>query len=160
MTTTPDTAATSAVALALYRTARALRTWSPPLSYAEWSVLSVVCDRGPITPGRVATLEGVRPPTVTRTVHALVDAGLVTRSGHHRNQRLVELRATPAGHAARAQGVPGAVADALASLDPADVDAVHRVAATLLERLHHRPASPAPAAAALAGAALAAGVAQ
>ena len=155
MTTTADT---SSVALALYRTARALRTWSPPLSYAEWSVLSVVCDRGPITPGRVATLEGVRPPTITRTVHALVDGGLVTRSDHHSNQRLVELRATPAGHAARAQGVPGAVADALAALDPADVDAVHRVAAALLERLHHRP--PSAAAPALAGAALAAGVAQ
>ena len=66
------------------------------LSAPRLSALSVVVFRGPLTLGELAAAEGVRPPTMTRTVQGLEQEGLVRRKvGADRRTSLVS--ATPRG---------------------------------------------------------------
>lgn len=67
------------------------------LSAPRLSALSVVVFAGPITLGDLARLEQVRPPTMTRLVHALEAARLVTRSPDSRDKRQIWIKATPKG---------------------------------------------------------------
>jgi DNA-binding MarR family transcriptional regulator len=73
------------------------------------SALSVIVYAGPITLGALAAAEQVKPPTMTRLVRALEDAGLVQRDIDHNDRRVARLRATPRGesvlHAGRARRV-------------------------------------------------------
>jgi len=73
------------------------------------SALSVIVYAGPITLGELAAAEQVKPPTMTRLVRALEDAGLVQRDIDHNDRRVVRLHATPKGesvlHAGRARRV-------------------------------------------------------
>lgn len=62
----------------------------------QFSVLARL-DRGESTPGELAAAEKVSAPSMTRTVAALVDAGLVERSGSAQDRRQVVVRLTPAG---------------------------------------------------------------
>ena len=61
------------------------------------SALSVIVFAGPITLGDLAAAEQVKPPTMTRLVRALEQAGLVKREGDRNDRRIVRLRATPRG---------------------------------------------------------------
>src|SRR5215218_6759188 len=61
------------------------------------SALSVVVFSGPISLGRLAEAERVRPPTMTRTVQGLEAAGLVRRQADPSDRRAVLLRATAKG---------------------------------------------------------------
>jgi DNA-binding MarR family transcriptional regulator len=87
------------------------------------SALSVIVFAGPITLGELAAAEQVRPPTMTRLVRALEDAGLVRRESDKNDRRVVRLRATARGesvlHAGRARRVKR-LATPLADLSPAD----------------------------------------
>src|SRR5687767_2715878 len=67
------------------------------LSAPRLSALSVVVFAGPLTLGALAAAEGVRPPTMTRLVTALEDAGLVTRSVDPVDARLTRVAATARG---------------------------------------------------------------
>ena len=64
---------------------------------AQLSALSVLVFGGPQTSGRLAAIEQVSRPTMTRVVAGLERAGLVERTPHPADGRAYTLRATPAG---------------------------------------------------------------
>jgi DNA-binding MarR family transcriptional regulator len=55
--------------------------------------------KGPLTPGQLAELERVAPPSMTRTVNCLVEKGLVARDDHPSDGRSKLLVLTDAGRA-------------------------------------------------------------
>lgn len=101
------------------------------------SALSVIVFGGPITLGRLAEAERVRPPTMTRTVQGLEAAGLVRRAADPDDGRVVNVRATRRGesvlHAARARRVT-ALAKGLGALSRQELEALEH-AVGLLERV-------------------------
>ena len=86
--------------VSLLRTARRLRAMKSvdELSDAQFSVLAWLHSDGPRTPRELAEAEHVRPPSMTRTLAGLVDAGLVQRTDHPRDGRQVLCSVTEAGH--------------------------------------------------------------
>src|SRR2546426_12837473 len=68
------------------------------LSAARLSALSVVVFAGPLTLGRLAAAEQVRPPTMSKIVTGLEEEGLVERRPDPRDGRVVQIRATPKGN--------------------------------------------------------------
>lgn len=66
------------------------------LSAPRLSALTVV-SAGPLSLAQLAEAEQVRPPTMSRIVDALVEAGLVTRDIDPANRRSVRIAATEAG---------------------------------------------------------------
>ena len=60
----------------------------------QFSVL-VRLEEAPRTPGELADIERVSPPSMTRTVSALVDRGLVARTADPSDGRQVILSLTP-----------------------------------------------------------------
>ncbi|MBI1378014.1 MAG: MarR family transcriptional regulator [Frankiales bacterium] len=68
--------------LAVMRLARRLRQTRADhgLGLGQLSVLATLDRGGPMTAGALAALEQVRPPSLTRTLTHLEDAGLVVRS--------------------------------------------------------------------------------
>ncbi|HEV7389931.1 MAG TPA: MarR family transcriptional regulator [Gemmatimonadaceae bacterium] len=74
------------------------------LSAPRLSALSVVVFGGPITLGRLARTEQVRPPTMTRIVTGLERAGLVKRVGVADDRRLTRIEATAKGQRVLAAG--------------------------------------------------------
>jgi DNA-binding MarR family transcriptional regulator len=71
---------------------------------ARLSALSVLVFGGPMSIGRLAAAEQVRPPTMTRIVAALEADGLVARRPHPRDARQAVLRATAAGERVLQEG--------------------------------------------------------
>lgn len=67
------------------------------LSAPRLSALSVVAFAGPLSLAELAAAEQVRPPTMSRIVDALVEAGLVTRERAPDNRRSVRIAATARG---------------------------------------------------------------
>src|SRR5437868_10351956 len=63
----------------------------------QLSAMSVIVFGGPITLGRLAQAEGVRPPTMTRLVEALAGAGLIVRTVDASDRRVVRVEATTKG---------------------------------------------------------------
>ena len=64
---------------------------------AQLSALSVLVFGGDTTLGRLAAAEHVRPPTMTRVVGALEEAGLVRKEQSPDDRRSVRISATAAG---------------------------------------------------------------
>ena len=85
--------------IALLRTARRVRMErsSTEITDGQYSVLHGLANLGPLTPGVLADREHVQPPQMTRTVTALVEAGLVARSEHPTDRRQVLVTITAAG---------------------------------------------------------------
>lgn len=67
------------------------------LSGPRASALSVIVFRGPIAMGALADAEQVRPPTITRLVASLEQAGLVRRVSDRCDGRVQLVEATAAG---------------------------------------------------------------
>lgn len=67
------------------------------LSDSQLGVLFDLDLNGPMTPGRIATLEHVSPPSMNRTVNGLEDAGLVRREPDPTDGRRVLVTLQPAG---------------------------------------------------------------
>ncbi|PXY30963.1 MarR family transcriptional regulator [Prauserella muralis] len=65
----------------LNRRLRAQRT-SEDLSLTQISALSTLHKCGAMTPGKLAAKEGVQPPSMTRVIAALDEAGYVERTPH------------------------------------------------------------------------------
>lgn len=61
------------------------------------AVLGQVVANGPMTPGDLAERERVRPPSMTRTIQQLLEAGLVDRHTHPDDGRQILVEATPQG---------------------------------------------------------------
>jgi DNA-binding MarR family transcriptional regulator len=82
------------------------------------SALSVLVFGGPVPIGRLAEVEQVSAPAITKTVTALEEAGLACRVRHPTDRRVVLVEATAAGRAllergraARVRVVAGLIAD-------------------------------------------------
>jgi DNA-binding MarR family transcriptional regulator len=101
-----ETDARSEIAALLHeqfaRLTRRLRTLELPdgMTPERLSALSVIEKRGPISVTALAENEMVRPATMSRMVSALVDEGLVKRSGDKTDGRGVLVTATPKGRRA------------------------------------------------------------
>lgn len=65
----------------------------------QFSVLLWIEKRGPLTPGQLAELERIQPPSMTRTVSCLADDGLVSKAAHPTDGRAVVVTLTDEGRA-------------------------------------------------------------
>jgi DNA-binding MarR family transcriptional regulator len=111
----------------------------------QLSALSVIVYGGGITLGALAAAEQVRPPTMTRLVASMEEAGLVERETDSADRRVVRIRATPKGRRLLEEGRDrriAVIAEALATLPAKDVteiaralDAIEKVAGTPKPRL-------------------------
>jgi DNA-binding MarR family transcriptional regulator len=66
------------------------------LTLTQLAALATLERLGPLTPGELAAVERVQPPSMTRVAATLTDADLVTRRPHPTDGRQVLLEATPA----------------------------------------------------------------
>lgn len=124
--------------VSVWRAARRMRHESDvDLTPTLHAALGTVERHGPITAGRLAAHEHVRKATMTRTIRALVERGLVERLPDPLDGRVTWLRATPAGTSLLQQARRRADAyltRRLAELTPAEREALAS-AADILERL-------------------------
>jgi DNA-binding MarR family transcriptional regulator len=101
---------------------------------AQLSALSVLVFGGATTLGRLADAEQVRPPTMTRIVAALEEAGLVRKETGRDDRRSVRVSATPAGRrlmqAARRRRIR-ALSGRLEGLSQRDLATLERAAALM-----------------------------
>ncbi len=67
------------------------------ISTGQYSVLGALVTHGPRTPRELADLERVQPPSMTRTLNCLVDAGFVVRTDHPEDGRQVLVSVTDEG---------------------------------------------------------------
>src|SRR4051812_22303100 len=63
----------------------------------QLSALSVIVFGGPVTLGALADAEQVRPPTITKLIAALEEAGLVEREADVQDRRVMRVKATRRG---------------------------------------------------------------
>ncbi|MEJ5946225.1 MarR family transcriptional regulator [Pseudokineococcus basanitobsidens] len=85
--------------VALMRSVRRLRAEreDDALPDSQYSVLALLERTEPMTPGALADAEHVQPPSMTRTIAALVEAGYVAKGPNPLDGRQVLLQTTPAG---------------------------------------------------------------
>jgi len=86
--------------LAIARLTRMLRQYSDPeatLSQSLVSALATVARVGPVTLGRLAELERVQPPSMTRIAAKLEDHGMLARELDPRDRRVSLVRTTREG---------------------------------------------------------------
>jgi DNA-binding MarR family transcriptional regulator len=82
----------SRLRLAVTRLARRLRQEAEPgLTPSLYSALAAVARGGRMTVGELCAAEQVQPPTMTRLVAALVDAGLIDREPDATDRRVAWL---------------------------------------------------------------------
>jgi DNA-binding MarR family transcriptional regulator len=96
MTRTAELASTMRVSV--MRLSRRLRTERADhdLTLTQTAALATLERHGPLTPRELADHEHVQPPSMTRTIAALEERGLITRTPHATDgrQHLVALTAT------------------------------------------------------------------
>ena len=93
-----DTDLPARLRLAVTRTARRLRQEAgESLSPSLTAALATIERHGPLTPSRLADIENVKRPTVTRVVQRLEEEGLTARITDPADGRVVLLSTTPAG---------------------------------------------------------------
>jgi len=73
------------------------------LTFSQLSALTSLQLAGELTPGELADVERVQPPTMTRIVGKLEERGLVARTPHPTDRRQVILAATEQGRAVHDQ---------------------------------------------------------
>lgn len=134
-----DTAALAArLRLGVTRLARRLRQEAEAgITPSMLSALSSAERRGPLTMRDLCAAEQVQPPTMTRIVAALLEAGLVVREADPIDGRVAWVRVSPEGRRLLARSrrrKEAYLAKALGALDPHELE--HLVtAADVLERL-------------------------
>jgi DNA-binding MarR family transcriptional regulator len=97
--TAVDAALATRLSLALGRLVRSLRREvGNGLGPSTLSSLGTLVACGPIRLGDLAAREGVAPPTLTRIVSALEEAGYASRSPDPADRRASLVQATAAGH--------------------------------------------------------------
>lgn len=87
--------------VALAKSTRRIRSrrGAADLPDPQFNVLAILLREGPLTPGALAEAEHVQPPSMTRTVNALVGLGFVAKSEHPTDGRQVVVSLTDAGEA-------------------------------------------------------------
>jgi DNA-binding MarR family transcriptional regulator len=133
-----DTDLAARLRLAVTRLARRMRQQAAgEATPSQLSALASVDRLGPITLGELAAVERVRPPSMTRIVSGLEEAGFVSRQVDPKDRRIARVEATVAGQRflERSRSRKNAyLAARVRTLDPDDRAVLAR-AATLLERL-------------------------
>jgi DNA-binding MarR family transcriptional regulator len=127
------------------RLSRTLRRQAEPgISPSQLATLSTVERSGPITVGKLAESERVRPPTMTKIVAALVEAGLATRRPDPLDRRVAWVLVTPEGkkliRTARRRGDEW-LARRLKTLPPQELAVLDR-ASEILDRLQSHRETP------------------
>lgn len=89
----------SALRLSLLRAARRLRSQrvNTSVTLSQLSALDTVCKCGPLSAGEIAAIERVQPPSMTKILASLENAGWVERSSHPEDRRQSIIAITPAG---------------------------------------------------------------
>lgn len=131
-------------ALRLLRVART-RDAGMDLDGPRASLLSVVVFAGPQPVTRLAAIEQVSAPAITKLVAALERDGLVTRERSTPDRRVVLVTATAAGRRLLERGRAArvrAVADLLEGASARDLATLRRAAQLLATAIERRPVSP------------------
>ncbi|WP_245740477.1 MarR family winged helix-turn-helix transcriptional regulator [Nonomuraea maritima] len=91
-----DAGLASALRVSLARLNRRLRRQAAAhtLTPTQFATLAAVDRHSGITPGELAELEKVQPPSMTRVIAALEERGLVTRTPHPTDRRQVTVSVT------------------------------------------------------------------
>ena len=99
MSTTSDP--TGDLRIAIGQAARRIRAerGGAGLADPQYTVLLWLNKRGPLTPGQLAEVERIQPPSMTRTVNCLVELGLVAKDPHPTDGRQVVVSLTDSGKA-------------------------------------------------------------
>ena len=131
-----DTALASELRTTVMRLARRLRNQraDTTMSLSQLAALGTLERCGPLTPGELAGLERVQPPSMTRVVAALETAGLVTRTGHPTDRRQVLVAVSAAGKVllkGDRRRRDAWLAQRMRDLDPEDLAVLRRAAAVL-----------------------------
>jgi DNA-binding MarR family transcriptional regulator len=135
-----DAGLSSALRISIMRLSRRLRAEreaTDDLSANALAVLGTLSRHGPMTIGDLAAAEKVQPPSMTRTIAALKSRGLVERSPHGTDRRVVMVSLTAAAHqviAASRRRKEAWLNQQLRTLSTQE-RAVLREAAPILERL-------------------------
>jgi DNA-binding MarR family transcriptional regulator len=95
------------------------------LTRARLSALALLVLGGPRTLGDLAAAERVRPPTMTRLVHAMEADGLVAREPNPADGRSIIIRATPKGEQQLDRGRSRQIAPLAESIS--DLDRIDRL---------------------------------
>jgi DNA-binding MarR family transcriptional regulator len=122
--------------MAIMRTSRRLRQErsTDDVTPGQYSVLAVLDRNGPCTPRELAAFEKVQPPSMTRTIAALGDLGLVGRTEHPTDGRQVLVALTEQGRVVvreTRRRRDAWLARRLAELTPAERDTLADAAAIL-----------------------------
>ena len=118
----------------------------PHPTLSELSALSALHLHGAMTPGTLATLEQITPPSMTRTIGSLEAAGLINRSPHPIDRRHAILTITTTGADYLRHEIDAReqwLRHHLTELNDTDRDTL-RAAITLLDRLTDTPPPPRP----------------
>lgn len=88
------------VRIAVMRLSRRLRARGNDrlLTMSQLSALATLDRLGPLTPGALAELEMVQPPSMTRLLSGLEERGLVSSAAHPEDGRQKLVSATAAAH--------------------------------------------------------------
>ncbi|GAA0946543.1 MarR family transcriptional regulator [Nonomuraea longicatena] len=94
-----DAGLASALRVSLARLTRRLRRQAAAhsLTPTQLATLAAVERHSVTTPGELAELEKVQPPSMTRVIAALEERGLVARTPHPTDRRQVSVSVTEAG---------------------------------------------------------------
>lgn len=136
---TADTALASELRTTVMRLARRLRNQraETSMSLNQLAALGTLDRHGPLTPGELAAHERVQPPSMTRIIGKLEDAGFITRTDHPTDRRQVLVAVSPEGRAILRDDRrrrDAWLAQRMRELDAEDL-AVLRQAAAVLDRL-------------------------
>lgn len=135
-----DAGLAAALRISVARLTRRLRSERDPeneLSIGQLSVLGALFRDGACSIGELAAHERVQPPSMTRTVNCLEDAGYVVRRAHETDRRQVVIELADKGRTtldADRRRRDAWLARRLAELTPEE-RSVLRQAAPILERL-------------------------
>jgi len=137
-----DAGLAAALRVSVARLTRRLRSERDPrneLSIGQLSVLGALFRNGACSIGELAAHERVQPPSMTRTVNCLEEAGYVLRRPHETDGRQVVIELADKGAAtleADRRRRDAWLAQRLRELTPEE-RSVLRKAAPILERLAH-----------------------
>lgn len=97
--TATDTALASELRTTVMRLARRLRNQraESAMTLGPLAALGSLDRHGPMAPSELAALERVQPPSMTRILAKLEEAGLVTREPHPTDRRQVVVAVSDAG---------------------------------------------------------------
>jgi DNA-binding MarR family transcriptional regulator len=138
LATVDTTELASRLRLGVTRLARKLRQEAEPgITPSLLVALSSIDRASAMTIGELCAAEQVQPPTMTRIVAALVEAGLVAREPDPADRRVAWVRVTPEGakllHRSRKRK-DAYLAKRLRDLEPHELEVLGEAAA-ILERL-------------------------